>query len=426
VALPYGLLLLRHAGALALMQGGWNHVQMMTVGVTGFLQFFAAYLLAAAAGQRWTRDRRALVWLTAFLAATAFLAVNHLWGWSNHPYRYAIHLLFPLSILGVLGLRDAPRPLAFLLGLWLGAVCLLNVWGFASGETRTVRFRVAEDERARFLETVRAVTGSEAARGLRLLPPVELTYPRGLVQGAMLMNYSRIPAFIPDYRHVLWPERHHNRMALFCFLFPGYPNLDYPFGWRACEEPLDPDPGLVTILDPRLKTGVLPLYGIGFAAAPAKPLSNHLKALGPAYGWPVVAQTDNAAFVRTDVPALPGVARVGLARGEAGTLAIRVEPERPGPHLVILGGRRLSERAPIVMLDGRELEPRGREGNWAVFEAALDAGPHTLQLPSLEHGPDPAADYLYFAAAVHQDLAAQYVALGTRAAARDGGTPGGD
>ncbi len=191
-----------------------------------------------------------------------------------------------------------------------------------------MHFRVAEPERARFLQTIRSVTAREVGSGLRLLPPVELTYPRGLVQAATLMNYAQIPAFIPDYRHVLWPERYHNRMGLFCFLFPGYPNQDYPFGWRACDEDLDPPSALVTILEPRLKAQVLPLYRIGYAAAPGKPFSNHLKQASLRYGWPVVAQTDNAAFVRTDVAALPGVAH--LARGDTSgdSLVIHVEPER--------------------------------------------------------------------------------------------------
>jgi len=419
LALPYVVLLVRHAGPLAVMQGGWNQVQMMTVGLTGFALFFAAYLLAAGLGYRWTRDRSVLVWLSALLAATAFLAVNHLWGWGNHPYRYAIHLLFPLTILGALGLRDAPRPLGATLGAWLGAVCFLNAWNFAAGRPVTVRFRVAEPERARFLETVRSVTAREIGSGLRLLPPVELTYPRGLVQAAMLMNYSRIPAFIPDYRHVLWPERHHNRMGLFCFLFPGYPNADYPFGWRACDEALDPDPELVTILDPRLRTQVLPLYRIGFAAAPAKPFSNHLKEAGPRYGWPLLVETANAAFVRTEVAALPGVARLTPGESTRDTLAIRVETERAGAHVVILGGRRLEQRAPHVLLDGRPLEHGRRRGNWAVYGAELAAGAHRLELPSLETGADPEADYLYFAAVVSRDLAPQYVALADRGA----GTP---
>ena len=310
VALPYLALLGRHARALAAVQSAWNQVQMMAVGLSGFALFFAAYLVAAALGYRSLRDRPLFVWVSALLASTAFLAVNHVWHWGNHPYRFAIHLLFPLAILAALGVRDAPRPLAAILGAWLGAVCLFDAGNFALGQPVTVRFRVAEPERAAFLETVRDVTRREAASGLRLLTPVELTYPRGLVQATMLMNYSRLPAFVPDHRHVLWPERHHNRMGLFCFLFPGYPNDDYPFGRRACEEELDPDPQLDLVLDPRLKTAILPVYRIGFAGGPAKPFSNFLKDASSRYGWPILAQTDNAAFVRTDVARLPGVARL--------------------------------------------------------------------------------------------------------------------
>jgi hypothetical protein len=362
-------------------------------------------------GVRYLRDRPLRILLLALLGATAFLAVNHHWGWSNHPYRYTIHLLFPLTVLGVLGLRAAPRPLAAILGAWLGVVCLLNVGSFAAGRPMTVRFRVAEPERARFLETVRDVTAREAASSARLLPPVELTYPRGLVQAAMLMNYARIPAFIPDYRHVLWPERYHNRMGLFCFLFPGYPNQDYPFGWRACEEPLDPDPALVTILEPRLKAAILPLYRIDFAAAPAKPFSNHLKDAVARYGWSLLAATDNAAFVRTQATALPGVARLSPGPSDRELLAIRLEPDRDGPHVLVLGGRKLEARAPQVLLDGRPLENGRRLGNWAVFAADLATGPHVLQLPRLELGPSPEADYLYFAAAVSRDRAPRYLGL---------------
>jgi len=153
LVLPYVALLVQNRAALSQMQRGWNQVQMMTVGLGGALAFFSAYLAAAACAYRFARDRALVAWL------------------SNHPYRYAIHLLFPLAILGVLGLRDAPRLLARPLGAWIAAICLANAWGFASGEARTVRFRVAEPERARFLETVRAETAREAGSGVRILPP---------------------------------------------------------------------------------------------------------------------------------------------------------------------------------------------------------------------------------------------------------------
>ncbi len=418
VALPYMVLLGRHARALSAVQDAWNQVQMMAVGLSGFALFFAAYLVAAVLGYRSLRDRPVLVWVSALLASTALLAVNHVWQWGNHPYRFAIHLLFPLAILAALGLRDAPRPVAAILGAWLGAVCLFDAGSFALGRPVTVRFRVAEPERAAFLETVREVTRREAASGLRLLAPVELTYPRGLVQATMLMNYSRIPAFVPDHRHVLWPERHHNRMGLFCFLFSGYPNDDYPFGRRACEEELDPEPELELVLDPRLKTAILPVYRIGLAGGPAKPFSNFLKDASPRYGWPIVAQTDNAAFVRTDVLRLAGVARLARDDSESSTLAIRVQPDMAGPHVVILGGRMLAVRAPRIELDGRALENGRRSTNWAVFTAELAPGSHVLELPSHEIGPDPEADYLYFAAIVHRDHASHYLSFGDATAGR--------
>jgi hypothetical protein len=270
---------------------------------------------------------------------------------------------------------------------------------------------MAEPDRAAFFERVREVTSRVEGTGARILAPLELTYPRGLVQATMLMNYSRIPTFVPDYRHVLWRERYHNRAGLFCFLFPGYPNEDYPFRRRACDEALDPEPELVQILDDRLRTAILPVYRIEFAGGPAKPFSTHLKGASPRYGWPVVTQTDSAAFVRTDPAPMPGVARLAPGEAAPATFAIRVAPDTPGPHVIILGGRRLASRAPRVDLDGRPLGNARRSANWAVFEADLSPGPHVLSLPSLEGGPDPEADYLYFAAVLQREAASRYVLL---------------
>ena len=316
LALPYVLLLARHAGALAALQRGWDGVQMMTVGLSGCALFFAAYLLAAAAGYLWSRDRPVLVWVSALLASTAFLAVNHLWHWGNHPYRFAIHLLFPLAILAALGLRDAPRPLAAILGAWLGAVCVFDAGSFALGRPVAVRFRVADPERAAFLATVREVTSREEGTGARLLAPLELTYPRGLVQATTLMNYSRLPTFVPDYRHVLWRERYYNRVGLFCFLFPGYPSDDYPFGRRACDEALDPEPELVTIRRPapahRDPAGLPDRLCRGPREALLGPPRAGRAALRLARRHP----GGQRPLLRTDPPNLPGLARLApLASG---------------------------------------------------------------------------------------------------------------
>jgi hypothetical protein len=121
-------------------------------------------------------------------------------------------------------------------------------------------------------------------------------------------------------------------------------------------------------------------------------------------------------FVRTETATLPGVARLTPGGSSDGMLRIRFEVEHAGAQVVILGGRRLDRRATQVLLDGRPLEHDLGRGNWAVNAVDLSAGPHLLELPSLEAGPDPEADYIYFAAVVSRDLAAQYVALGEQAA----------
>ena len=126
-----------------------------------------------------------------------------------------------MSVEGALGIRHGPRRLALPLAAWIVVVILWNSWSFLTGDRIWVNFRVGTPEQAAFLEQVRATTAAFEDTGLRILTSPEVDYPRGVYQTAVLMNYSRIPAFVPDYRHLLWPERYYNRMGVFCFLFPG-------------------------------------------------------------------------------------------------------------------------------------------------------------------------------------------------------------
>ncbi len=410
VASPYVLPLARHARVLEAIQDA--EVQRAAVGLAGLASFYAAYVLAAALALLRYRDRAALTWISAMLGGTLFLAFNHLWNWDNHAYRFATHLIFPLGILAALGVRHGPRVPAAGLAVWLGAVCLFNAGSFAAGERTWVRFRVGEADRAAFLRTVRETTARDEGTDVRILAPTEVGYPRGVFQSALLMSFSRLPAFVPDYRRVLWRERYHNRLGLFCFLFPGYPNEDTQFHRRGCEEALDPEPDLLEIRDPRLKSAILPLYSIELAAAPGKPFSRFLEEAGPRYGWPTVVDTDRATLLRTTVAALPGVARLVGGHSTAGTLAIRFEVADAGPHILILGGRKLTERAPRITLDGRELPGGRRSPNWAVFTRDLAAGAHRLELPSHDAGADPESDYLYFVSLIHEDRLPDYVLLG--------------
>jgi hypothetical protein len=200
-------------------------------------------------------------------------------------------------------------------------------------------------------------------------------------------------------------------MGLYCFLFPGYPNDELQFNRRACEEALDPPPELIDIRDSRLKTSILPVYSIGLAGAPAKPFASFLKEASVRYSWPVLTETENSVLLRTDVPLLPGVARLRAGEVTPTTLTVPFEVGESGPHLVILGGRKLQQRVPQVTIDGMSLIPARQSSNWAVFSCDLAAGDHRLVVPSHDSGPEPESDYLYFASIVSKRSDSAYVTL---------------
>jgi len=407
VAAPYLLALAPHARVFVAVQDAW--VQRAGVGMGALLLFFLVYALAAILAYAAYRNRPVLIWISAMLAGTFFLAFNQLWRWDNHPYRFAIHLIFPLGILTALGLRHGPRRLALPLAAWIAVVILWNSWSFLTGDRIWVNFRVGTPEQAAFLEQVRATTAAFEDTGLRILTSPEVDYPRGVYQTAVLMNYSRIPAFVPDYRHLLWPERYYNRMGVFCFLFPGFPNTDLPFGRHACDEALDPEPDVLEILDPRLKTNILPVYSIAFAGATGKPFARFLSEARTTYGWTAVAETENQELLRTEVAPLAGVARLGHGRYGPHGLDIDLEVTDPGRQVVLLGGRGLAVRARRIEIDGLELAGAIRSPNWAVGDLELAAGPHRLHLAW--QAPDYVleSDYLYFASVLQERWAGRYV-----------------
>jgi hypothetical protein len=90
---------------------------------------------------------------------------------------------------------------------------------------------------------------------------------------------------------------------------------------------------------------------------------------------------------------------------------VDLEVDTGGPHVVVLGGRRLAERADRVLLDGEALEARARSANWAVYEADIVRGAHRLELLWPERSAARDADYLYFAAVVAMSHAPGYLDL---------------
>lgn len=83
VAAPYLLALAPHARVFVAVQDAW--VQRAGVGMGALLLFFLVYALAAILAYAAYRNRPVLIWISAMLAGTFFLAFNQLWRWDNHP-----------------------------------------------------------------------------------------------------------------------------------------------------------------------------------------------------------------------------------------------------------------------------------------------------------------------------------------------------
>jgi hypothetical protein len=405
--LPAGLVVLPYA--LRLLHD-WRHMSgrdgdTREIALAGLLLFFAIHWTLALAAWRWAPRGPIWLWAVTLLAATLFLAENQRWAWGNHPYRFAINLVFPLAVLAALGLRHSPRPLAVLLGVGLVGAAIVPV-------VRTVRnegpyLRIQSRQRlGAFLSEVRKATDAEPDRTARLLNPPEFHYPEGTTQSALILNGSSLPGFVPDYRYVLWPERHRNRLTLFCSLFP-YPHEDMHTDLRACDGSYEP--ALFEVADPRIRTAILPVYGIRYAASIGPPFNFELPRVAAENDWPQLATTPERHFLyRTVSPDLPGVARASRGVFDESGFRAFLDVAATSRHRIVIGGRRLKERAPMLRVDDREILARARDLSWIVAEADLAAGRHVLTLPRANVHWQEEADFVYFLAAVTEAQAGRY------------------
>ena len=400
VALPYALRLLRDWRHMSGRDGGSTEVAL-----AGLLLFFAIHWTLAFAAWRWAPRGPTWLWAVTVLAATLFLAENQRWAWGNHPYRFAINLVFPLAVLAALGLRHSPRPFAAVLGMGLVGAAVLPVVRTVRNEGLYLRIQ-SRQKLGAFLSEVRRATDAEPDRTARLLNPPEFHYPEGMTQSALILNGSSLRGFVPDYRYVLWPERHRNRLTLFCSLFP-YPHEDVHTDLHACDGSYEP--ALFEIADARIRTAILPVYGIRYAASIGAPFNFELPRVAAENAWPLLATTPGKHFLyRTVGPDLPGVARASRGVFDESGFRVDLDVGATSRHRIVLGGRRLSERAPTLRVDGREIAVEARDLSWIVAEADLSAGRHVLTLPRVNVRWEEESDFVYFLAAVDELQAGLY------------------
>jgi len=229
IVTPYSLIILSNIGSFS----GYDSTIGRTVSWGVTLVFFLPHMLLAFYGVMLLIRRRVFeldnksIWLACLLVATLILSQNHLFNWNNHPYRFTINLIFPLSIISAVALTSAWNNRHYFV------VCLgFFVFGFmitnqvdeivTDGRFRYGKVVKAERPLGEYLNYVQEKTNPENY----ILLPAEHRYPKGARFNSLVMSYSRSRAFLPDYRYIFWQNRYRNRLRTFCVIFPGYPLHD--------------------------------------------------------------------------------------------------------------------------------------------------------------------------------------------------------
>lgn len=188
------------------------------------INFFIFFMIAPLSIWLWkikvAVDRRVWSLLVVTFGVTFLFGFNQYWGWKNHPYRFLIHLIFPLAVLSVISLKTllAHQRLRFLAMALIG--CLL-----ASGVYERLRsghlmrgvgaYEALPSEDVLFLQNLRKLD-----LGPRWLALPDFAYPRISASTAAVLNYVSTPAFFPDFRYVLDLRSYAERVKSFCREFP--------------------------------------------------------------------------------------------------------------------------------------------------------------------------------------------------------------
>lgn len=363
---------------------------------TSVLLYFLPLWLATigvVAVMPWRKDPR-LLWALCILLATWMLSIGSRWGFENHPYRMAINLIFPLSILFAmfpffegfpLGVRVAW--LAIMAGLFAPAVDRniavlqgrINESVLQRGYTPNYYQLVAPPAEQTLL--LDAIAANVRGTGKLLIPP-EHSYPEGALTTSLILGASPNPGFIPDYRYTAGTEMYEDRMRLFCFLFPGFPHHDSYTGRRLCHEPRDRSVDghdKITTIDPALRADVLPLYGIEFFAYWFGKEKAAVTQMAHAYHFQPVHVAEGKGLFTLPSES-PGRARFGKASYAGGQFSFPVTAPRADCWTFVLAGTNLAQRVNELMVNASTVKVRSVGENVISFSTRLEAGPSTIRL----------------------------------------------
>lgn len=335
------------------------------------------------------------------LIVTLVMSQGPLFGFTNHPYRFAINLIFPLAILTGLAARQwlessgsrITNAVAIGLAVWIGSSIVklaLGLTPFAPqsaallGTTRTYNtFTEPSPDERDVLRSLRAVTAGDNGRRLLIAP--EYKYPHGSARAGIMLSYSHVPGFLPDDRYITFKDLAAARLDVFCTLFPEYRDRSAA-GLSRCPRNQDisliassDGTGQLRILNEAVRADIAPVYGIAYAADIGGELAPLLPARAPRYGWVAVERRSTGVLYRTAGGIGPDRLAFARAHFSSGIWSVPFTAPRAGRYTIYAAGNGAVQRLRDISVEGHRIDVERPGPDTLAVSIDVAAGTHELQ-----------------------------------------------
>jgi hypothetical protein len=335
-----------------------------------------------------------LIWLLVMILASLMLGYGKIFGFQNHEYRFLSNMIIPLSVLAAF-LISLPPSRSQKLGLYLFLPLLLvgivrNLWTTAGSFPEPLaRYTgsftsysgvvLLPSGAAGLLGRVQSET--KALAGSRILTPPEYSYPQQAYRNGLILGVSQIPGFIPDPRFIVWGDLYADRVAVFCSLFPDYPQFDAHTQLRLCEHsPKEIAPGMLSLRVPNASTDVLSLYRVQLLALLDGDYDRLVADRAALLGMKQIYDDNGGMLWKMATGQDPNRLSFGPANYTEPTLSIPVVAPQVGKYLIVLAGNSLSTRVQQVQLGLTMTKPHPLGDGALAISADLPAGTSQLTL----------------------------------------------
>jgi len=394
VASPYALQIWQ----LSLQPGRFEEVDSYArVSTTEFILFHLVYISSVAIvflnARRLGRPDR-LIWLAVMLLVPVGMGLGT-FGLNSHAYRFWTNAIIPFALFAGLSLAVPASPsrriviglivplllIGVVRDLWVVRYPLPQVISRTVGTVESYSgARSLPPGAPALLDHLREQTASLPS-GSRLLVPPEYDYPQQAYRNGLMLAVSRVPSFVPDPRYIVWHDLYADRVAVFCSLFPAYPQFDVHTKTRLCDEtPKQLAPGHLDLIDVRAAPDVLALYRVKLFALlqgpPADTMIEQARRLG------LKSIYDGSGSMLWDTTSESDQDRLSFGAATYGEpdLSIPVVAPQAGRYIVVLAGRAIATRVRQIRSGEIPLELHSLGADAIAVSVDLSAGSSKMTL----------------------------------------------